>query len=104
MRKEEVLNLIVKQMREAFEVKRIILFGSQAREDAGPDSDYDILVEVESDLPLRDRQLRGQEALARRAFSIDLMVLTPEEVHRQSNFLGSAVDWALQEGKTLYVR
>jgi hypothetical protein len=68
------------------------------------DSDYDFLVEAESDLSLRERQLRGQAALHHRRFSIDLMVLTAEEVKRQSDFLGSAVDWALQEGKTLYAR
>lgn len=104
MDREEILRLIVSRMREAFEVRRIILFGSQARGDAGPDCDYDVLVEVESDLSLRDRQLRGQAALQRRRFAIALKVLTPDEVRRQSEFLGSAVDWALQEGQTLYAR
>lgn len=104
MRQEEILDWIVLRMRETFDVRRIILFGSQARGDAGPDSDYDVLVEVESDLPLRERQLLGQAALRNRRFPLDLMVLTPEEVRRQSEFLGSAVDWALQEGRSLYAR
>lgn len=85
-------------------MRRIILFGSQARGDAQIDSDYDVLVEVESNLTFWDRQKTGLRSLARRNFAVDLMVLTPEEVRQQSEFMGSAVDWALQEGKVLYAR
>ncbi len=104
MNREEILEWIVVRMRAAFDVQRVILFGSQARGDATPDSDYDVLVEVECDLPFHERQVAGLVALARRPFSIDLMVLTADEIRRQSELLGSAVDWALLEGQTLYAR
>lgn len=104
MSQNEVLDMIVSRMRDTFEVRRIILFGSQARGTAGDESDYDVLVEVESDLSFWDRQTTGLRSLARRNFAVDLMVLTPEEVREQSEFTGSAVDWALEEGRVIYAR
>ena len=104
LNQQEILDWIVAKMLETFDVRRIILFGSQARGDGNPESDYDLIVEVNNQISFRERQIRGLAALHRRPFSVDLMVLTPEEVTEQANFLGSAVDWALQEGKTLYAR
>ena len=37
---------IVRRLVEAYQPERIYLFGSMARGDAGPDSDYDLLVLV----------------------------------------------------------
>jgi len=102
--KEEILALIVERMRATFEVRRIILFGSQACGNASAESDYDVLVEVDSDQRWQDRQLAGLRALRQRKFPIDLLVLTPEEVQSQTAILGSAVDWALTEGRVLYAR
>jgi predicted nucleotidyltransferase len=41
---DPVLAEIVQRLREAYRPERIYLFGSKARGDSGPDSDYDILV------------------------------------------------------------
>lgn len=104
MSRSDVLELIVERMQATFEVRRVILFGSQARGTASEESDYDVLVEVDSDLTFWDRQKTGLRSLAKRSFSVDLMVLTPEEVRQQSELIGSAVDWALSEGRVLYAR
>jgi predicted nucleotidyltransferase len=47
MKQKEVLRTLHEHQEEieAFDVKRIALFGSTARDEAGPDSDVDILVE-----------------------------------------------------------
>ena len=40
--------------------RRIILFGSRARGTAKADSDYDLLIVAETDLPSEDRELVAQ--------------------------------------------
>ena len=42
---------IVRRLVEAYQPERIYLFGSVARQEAGPDSDYDLLVVVPDRAP-----------------------------------------------------
>jgi predicted nucleotidyltransferase len=44
--KDPILAEIVRRLIEALHPERIYLFGSRARGDAGPDSDYDLMVVV----------------------------------------------------------
>ena len=55
---------IVRRLVDAYRPDRVYLFGSAARGDAGPNSDYDLLVVVPDDAPA-DRQscAKGYEAL-----------------------------------------
>jgi predicted nucleotidyltransferase len=48
---DPVLAEIVRRLREAYCPERIYLFGSKARGEAGPDSDYDLLLVVSDDAP-----------------------------------------------------
>lgn len=48
---DPVLAEIVRRLVEAYQPERIYLFGSVARGDAGPNSDYDLLVVVPDDAP-----------------------------------------------------
>ena len=41
---ENVLDEIVRRLVDAVDPDRIVLFGSRARDDARPDSDYDLLI------------------------------------------------------------
>ncbi len=50
-RTEAALAEIIRRIVEAVHPDQIILFGSQARGDAGPDSDVDLLVVAPSDEP-----------------------------------------------------
>ncbi len=43
---DQVLAEIVRRLTEAFQPERIYLFGSKARGESGPDSDYDLLIVV----------------------------------------------------------
>ena len=55
---DPVLAEVVRRLREAYRPVRIYLFGSKARGDAGPDSDYDLLVVVPDDAPPERRTSR----------------------------------------------
>ena len=57
MRRDEVLRILREhrnQLRKQFGVKSLWLFGSVARDEAGPNSDIDLLVEVDRRISLFD--------------------------------------------------
>lgn len=61
---ERRLGEMVRRLVEAYEPDRVYLFGSRARGDSGPDSDYDVLVVVPDDAPPE----RGRSRLATRCY------------------------------------
>ncbi|MBM4041099.1 MAG: nucleotidyltransferase domain-containing protein [Planctomycetes bacterium] len=101
---EPPVDEIVAKIVDAFHPRRIVMFGSRARGHAGPESDLDLLVEMETDKPPRDR-IRAVDALfARRRWSMDLLVYTPDEVRRFKDMLGTVLYTIEREGKVLYER
>ena len=57
--KQEVIEEMTRRLVEFYRPVRIYLFGSQARGEAGPDSDLDFLVVVPDDTP--DQRMRTGE-------------------------------------------
>jgi len=55
---DPILDQMVRRLAEAFQPERIYLFGSRARGNGGPDSDYDVLVIVPDDVPPARRSSR----------------------------------------------
>ena len=94
----DYLQFICDQLKASFDIKKVILFGSRAKGDAGQDSDFDGLVIVETDIPFVKRQGLAMAALGPRKYPVDLLVYTQEEADRAASILGSAVYWAQREG------
>jgi len=87
----------------AFQPERIYLFGSLARGDEGPDSDYDLLVVVSaSDEPGYRRAQHAQEALWGVWTAADVLVLTRDEFERQRASACSLASTVVAEGTPLY--
>jgi predicted nucleotidyltransferase len=84
---------------------RIILFGSVLRDEAGADSDLDLLV-VLDDLDPGDRaHLMGEIRFAIDApMAIDVFVTDVEECERRRDVVGSLHYWPLREGEMVYER
>lgn len=81
---------------------RILLFGSYARGDARADSDIDLLV-IEDEVPDRAREMvRLRRLLRPLRVPADILVYSEEEVARWGNQPGSALYWALREGKVVH--
>jgi len=95
----EVLRIVRDRLSERFDVKRIILFGSRAIGKTVPESDYDVLVIADTEIPFIKRQGLALLDLGARDFAIDLLVYTPAEAEFEAQMLGSAVYWAEREGK-----
>jgi len=88
----------------AANAERVILFGSHARGEAKENSDVDLMIIAESDLPRFKRSRELYKLIRPYPFGMDLLVYTPQEVERGKLSPISFVSTVLQEGKVLYVR
>ncbi|HEX2038614.1 MAG TPA: nucleotidyltransferase domain-containing protein [Acidimicrobiales bacterium] len=84
---------------------QVILFGSVARGEDGPDSDIDVLV-VLSDV---DRATRHElVARLRRAITapvpVDVFLTDPAEIERRRDVIGSLLYWPVREGRVVHGR
>lgn len=99
----ELLQKIVDRLVAGLHPERIYLFGSQAREEAGPDSDIDLLLVVpDSDLPRHRREALSYDLLWGLTAPVDLIVLTQAEFQRSSRVKTSLASTVQTEGKVLY--
>lgn len=98
------LALVIERLVAALKPERIYVFGSQARGDAGPDSDFDLLVVVPSaDEPGHRLDQRAYEVAAGpRSFSLDILVMPHEEFEWRSRAAASLPATVLREGRMLY--
>lgn len=93
---------IARKIVEAFRPRRIVMFGSRARGDTRPDSDLDLMVEMETDDSPAQR-VRAIDALfGLRRWAMDLVVYTPQEVAEQRQYRNSLIRVIESEGKVLY--
>ncbi len=93
---------MVRRIVERFHPDQILLFGSYARGQAGPDSDVDLLVVMPVQGSKRALQLQVRLALHDIRLPKDIIVVTPEQVERQRDIPGTIVRPAFLEGKVLY--
>jgi predicted nucleotidyltransferase len=84
---------------------RVILFGSHARGEAGPDSDLDLLVVLDDDASVDDLGWRAAWE-ARRGFpgAVDIVPCRRIELERRRHVVGSLAHTAATEGVVVYER
>ena len=99
-----VIRDIVRRIVDTVQPEKVILFGSQVRGDARPNSDFDILVIKRSDEPRYRRSVPLYVALADLQVEVEVMVYTPEEVDEWSQVPQAFVTTAVREGATIYER
>jgi uncharacterized protein len=99
---QELIREVVDRIAAEFKPQRIILFGSHARGDARPDSDLDLLVEMDSELEFYDRIRAVSAIFGLRRWPLDVLVYTPAEVEKMRGVNGTMVDLVEREGRVLY--
>jgi len=99
---QEKIDELVSRIVERFRPEKIILFGSHARGTAGQDSDADILVVMPVKGSKRKKATEIDVALVGLDLPVDVIVVTPEELERNKNQIGTIIYPALKEGKVLY--
>jgi predicted nucleotidyltransferase len=94
---------VVRRLVDAYQPEQIYLFGSAARGEAGPDSDYDLLVIVpDSAEPERRRSRLGYQALRGTGTAADVIVWTRSRFNSRSHLKASLPGIVLREGKLLH--
>ncbi|HMA24862.1 MAG TPA: nucleotidyltransferase domain-containing protein, partial [Gemmatimonadaceae bacterium] len=97
------LDEITQALVERAQPSRIILFGSRARGDARPDSDYDIVVELEFDdfHACRTRLYSAVDDVCRGA-QVDILLRKPGQIENRRDDPGY-MDWEIaRDGVVIY--
>jgi uncharacterized protein len=101
-RGDDALAEIIRRIVRVAAPERIVLFGSAARGEQGPDSDLDLLVIK----PGRYHRGRLTDPIYRSLIgvgqAVDVVVVTPEDVDRYRDALGLVIAPALREGRGIY--
>jgi uncharacterized protein len=95
---------MVRRIVKQFHPRLVILFGSHARVEAGPDSDVDLLVVMDFDGAARDAALEIRQVLHDFLVPKDILVTRPEDFAWRKDVVGT-IEWpAAREGQVMYAR
>lgn len=101
---QTLIDRMVKRIVKRFRPERIILFGSHARGDAGPDSDVDLLVVIDFEGSKLQTMMELRGTLHGIGVPVDILVTRPEDFAWRKDVVGT-IEWpAYKEGKVLYAR
>lgn len=105
---EEILKAITDTIVREIDPEKIYLFGSQARGDAGEDSDIDlVIIEKEPFGPQRSRRMemnRIRKALSIFRIPKDILVYSLDDCSYWKDSLNHILSDCLHEGRLLYER
>ena len=101
---KQEIKRVATQIGIASDAESVVLFGSYAKGNAGKDSDVDLLIIAESNLPRFKRSRMLYKLFRPYPFAMDLIIYTPEEIEKGKKSPVSFVSRALREGEVVYVR
>lgn len=81
---------------------RIILYGSRVKRNARPDSDLDLLVVMETDLPRAFRAKPIRQLFYDSPVRVDMIVYTPAELEEQLRLPYSFLSSIMKSGVEVY--
>ena len=100
----KTIDRLVRRIVRRFNPEKVILFGSYARGQAGPDSDVDLLVVMPVEGSKREKQLEVRMSLPSVRLDVDVIVTRPEDFAWRKDVVGT-IEWpASHEGQVLYAR
>ena len=102
--KQQAIEEMTRRLVEFYSPVRIYLFGSEARGEAGPDSDLDFLVVVSDDVP--EEKLRpgaGRRAVRGTGFAKDIVPWRKTDFEERAAWVVASLPaTVVREGRLLY--
>ncbi len=102
MNEGEIKEKIVEKIKNKFNPKKIILFGSHAMGKSTEESDIDLFIVMESNLRRDERAVLISDLFPYRLFSLDIIVYTPEELELSLKRGNPFIKEILDKGQLLY--
>ena len=99
---QEQINEITKRIVRNFKPQRIILFGSYANGTPTEESDLDLLIIKDSDIPSRLQNRKVRKILSDLRIPVDVIVKTTEEFQTYKDIIGTIIYPANRYGKVIY--
>lgn len=103
--KEAVPRELLDRVVTYFDPQQVVLFGSRARGEAGPDSDIDLLVVLDDNAPVEKLAARASYE-ARRGYTgpADIIPMRRSVLNRRARAIGSFAHVVMRDGVTVYER
>jgi predicted nucleotidyltransferase len=98
------INGIVERIVASLAPEKVILFGSYAYGSVTSDSDLDLLVIMETDLPAAERNRKISRLLRPRRVPMDIVVKNPREIQKSLRRVDPFIHEILEKGVVLYAR
>ena len=98
---QKVLDKIVRRIVKVAKPEKIIMFGSAARGEMGPNSDVDLLI-IKSRVHRRKLAMKIYRHLGDVGCAVDVVVVRPQDVKRYGKCPALVIEPALRDGKLLY--
>ncbi|HEC02267.1 MAG TPA: nucleotidyltransferase domain-containing protein [Phycisphaerales bacterium] len=99
---QQQISEVTRRIVERFEPRRIILFGSYANGTPTEESDLDLLIIKDSDVPSRQQNRKVRKILSDLRIPVDVIVKTTEEFQTYKDIVGTIIYPANKYGKTIY--
>ena len=100
----EIINRMVEKLVAEYAPQRIVLFGSYAYGNPGPDSDIDFLIIKETKERFIDRWVTVHHILTgtHQSLPLEPLVLTPQELEKRLAIGDQFIAEILEKGEVLY--
>lgn len=99
---DDLLKQIVAKLVQAAHPKKIILFGSCARNEMTEGSDIDLLI-IEEHIENKGKEMvRLRNIIGNVGVGVDVLVYSKKEIDEWGHLPGTALYAGLKEGKTIY--
>lgn len=98
---KETLSIIRKAVIRLFPDSRLILFGSRARNENSPESDYDFLVITKNTINIHEKRFYKsvlRKELAKYKITADILIQSEDEVQLKKEITGHILREVLNEG------
>ena len=99
---EGEIRSITRQLIEKYAPEKIILFGSAARGDKGPDSDADFLIIKKQTPYYGSERIMEVSSIIERNIPVDFLIYRPEEFEKRLEMGDPFLKAILREGRVLH--